>query len=267
MKRAYTQIQFTPIKHEILSPPSNCQRMPPFNINRNQPPIRRNGSGEDAGFLVDHPARLLITGRSTSGKSTFAVGFICRRMLRQVRRCYAICPTFYSQSTLGGLRKVQGAFQRKDVFTAPSNDAFEYIFKQQRRFPYPALLFIDDVADSACTNVGSKGAFAKLCIQAPHINLTIVAIFQGLTQCSKAMRLNTEGLIAFMPDSEDEVNQIIKEFNPWGFRLGGKKLLRAKLEETWQTERFAFFWKTKFHPLTNPLPRTRLFAGMSREIF
>lgn len=220
----------------------------------------------NAGQLIIHPARLLIIGRSTSGKSTFAVSLIQRFIFRQVRRCYAICPTFYTQPTLYPLRQVQGAFRRKDIFSSASDDAFRFIFDQQRRFPYPALLFIDDVADAHCTNIGSKGAFAKLCIQAPHINLTIVAIFQGLTQCSKAMRINTEGLIAFMPDSEDEVNQITKEFNPWGFQLGGKKLLRTRLEETWKNERFAFFWKTKFNPITNPLPRTRLFAGMSREI-
>ncbi len=213
-----------------------------------------------------HPTRILIAGRSTSGKTTLAVQLVTRHMLRGLRRCYAVCPTFYSQPALKPLRLIKGGFQHKDVFLDPSNEAFDYVLEQQRAYRTPALLFVDDAAADSCTNAGSKGSFARLCIMAPHLNLTIVSIFQALKQCTLAMRTNCEILVSFQPNGVREVECILEEFNPFPSAVDSKKRVKAMLTQAWTQYRYAIIIKTAFHPLFNPMPRMKFYAGTQHEI-
>lgn len=207
---------------------------------------------------ISHPYRLLIAGRSTSGKTTLAVELILQQLLRQVRRCYAVCPSFFIQQTLEPLRRVRGAFQRRDVFTNVSNEAFEKIFETQRQFKTPALLFLDDAAAEYCTNAGSKGPFARLCIQSSHLNLSVVAIFQGITQACKPLRYNCEGVIVFMPNGERETKTIIEEFNIDSSNPGMRKMMLQALNVAWMEHRFAFIHKS--------FPQARFYAGFTKQI-
>lgn len=145
---------------------------------------------------IQHPVRLLIYGRSTCGKTTLAVDIICQQLMKGVQRVFAVCPTFWQQPQLYRLHQIPDCFNDKNVFTTVREAVFTYIFRVCQESPeIPTLLLVDDAAAERCTNVGNKGAFANLCIMSPHLNLSIVGIFQRMKAASPAFRDNCEGII------------------------------------------------------------------------
>lgn len=199
---------------------------------------------------INHPVRLGLAGRSTMGKTTLAVDIICERLIKQVHRCFAVCPTFWDQPALARLRSIPGAFTKKNVFTRVDDTVFEFIYQQLKRNPAPTLLFVDDAAAEAATNKGNKGSFSRLCLASPHLNLTIVGCFQRFTACSPAFRDNAEGLIAFAPTKTLDVDTIVKEFNPCPARKNNKDIVSKALQYAWDApDMFAFIWRVKRGPV------------------
>lgn len=180
------------------------------------------------------------------GKTTLAVDLICTKIIKSVNRCYAVCPTWYQQPALERLRGIPGAFPKKNVFSIASNEVFDYIFKQVDMARAPTFLFVDDSAAESSTNQGNKGAFARLCLAAPHLNLSIFGCFQRLTSCSPALRDNCEGLISFVPTKTQDVVTITTEFNPRPAHEKNRKIVMQLLEHAWADARYCFIWREAF---------------------
>lgn len=196
-----------------------------------------------------HPFRLIVTGRSTMGKTTLSVDIILAKILKSVNRCFAVCPTFWEQPALKRLRQIPGAFTKKTVFTKVDDNVFEFIYQQLSRNPAPTLLFVDDAAAEAATNKGNKGSFSRLCLAAPHLNLTIVGCFQRLTSASPAFRDNAEGLISFVPTKLLDVDTIVKEFNPCPATKNSKDIVSKALQYAWNESMYALIWRVKRGPV------------------
>lgn len=195
---------------------------------------------------IKHPVRLIFTGRSTMGKTTLAVDLICNSLFSQVRRCFAVCPTFWTQPALKPLRDVEGAFKKKHVFTQVSDQVFDYIYQQIVKKPAPTLIFIDDAAAEVSTNKGNKGSFSRLCIACNHIDTSMIGIFQRLSSASPALRDNAEGLISFVPTKIQDVQIIYNEFNPAPANIKSKEVVYAALLEAWKNARFCFIWREAY---------------------
>lgn len=180
------------------------------------------------------------------GKTTLAVEIITKYILKHVRRCFAVCPTFADQPSLLPLRQVPHAFTNQTVFLIPSDEVFEHIYRILVKRPAPTLLFVDDAAAESATNKGNKGAFSRLCLAAPHLHLYIVGCFQRLTSASPAYRDNTEGLISFVPSKMQDVETIIQEFNPSPAHPQSKLIVKEALTQAWDCARFAFIWREAF---------------------
>lgn len=196
-----------------------------------------------------HPFRLIVTGRSTMGKTTLSVDIILAKVIKSVNRCFAVCPTFWEQPALKRLRQIPGAFTKKTVFTRVDDNVFEFIYQQLSRNPAPTLLFVDDAAAEAATNKGNKGSFSRLCLAAPHLNLTIVGCFQRLTSASPAFRDNAEGLITFVPTKLLDVDTIVKEFNPCPATKNSKDIVSKALQYAWDESMYALIWRVKRGPV------------------
>ncbi len=225
---------------------------------RSEPIPLTNHLGE-ASKNFQHPFRLIITGRSTMGKTTLGVDIIRAKILKDVTRCFAVCPTWYQQSALLPLRQINGAFTRKTVFTRVDDGVFEFIFRELNRNPAPTLLFVDDAAAEASVNKGNKGAFSRLCLAAPHLNLTIVGCFQRLTAASPALRDNAEGLISFQPTKILDVDTIVKEFNPCPARKKSKDIVSQALSFAWDKAMYATIWRVKRGPV-------HFFSGLDDQV-
>jgi hypothetical protein len=199
-----------------------------------------------AALKIKHPYRLLITGRSTMGKTTLAIDIIINRLMRGIRRCFAVCPTWYDQDTLAPLRAIEGAFPKQNVFTKVSDKVFEHIYRICKMEPAPTLIFLDDAAAEASTNKGSKGAFARLALSCNHNNISMVGIFQRLTQASPAFRDNAEGIISFIPSKTLDVEIIQDEFNPCPASRSSKERVYKALDLAWNHARFCFIHRERF---------------------
>lgn len=204
-----------------------------------------NELGEATKKII-HPCRVILSGRSTMGKTTLAVDIICNNILKDVGRCFAVCPTWYQQPSLKRLRDIPHAFPKKNVFSLANDPVFDFIFKQCDNDRIPTFLFVDDSAAESSTNKGNKGSFARLCLASPHLNLSIFGCFQRLTSCSPAFRDNCEGLISFIPSKMLDVNTIIQEFNPCPSNKNTKDIVRAALTTCWEKARFCFIWREAF---------------------
>ena len=205
-----------------------------------------NYIGEHA-KVIRHPYRLLITGRSTLGKTTLATQVMCHLLLCDVKRIFVCCPTFNMQDTLKEFRNVPGAFTKDNVFTNVDEEAFDTISEIIEKTPdIPTLLFVDDSGSERSTNRGSKGSFARLCIAAPHLNLSIVGVFQYMKMVTNQMRYNCEGLVSFIPCSIFDVDYIYQEFNPCATDADSKKVVRAALRKAYEERRFCFISREKW---------------------
>lgn len=196
--------------------------------------------------IIKHPCRIILTGRSTMGKTTLAVDIICSQMMSQVRRCFAVCPTWYEQPALKRLRAIEGAFPKKRVFTEVNDMVFNSIYNILRKDRAPTLIYVDDAAAEQATNKGNKGAFSRLCIACNHMNTSMFGIFQRLSSCSPALRDNAEGLISFIPTKIMDIDVIWKEFNPCPANRKSQDVVRRALTEVWTESRFCFIWREAF---------------------
>lgn len=180
------------------------------------------------------------------GKTTLCVDIICTQLMHQVQRCIAVCCTWYQQPSLKRLRDIPHAFPKHHVFTQATDQVFDRIFKILDRDKIPTLLYVDDAAAESATNKGNKGPFARLCLAAPHLNLSIVGCFQRLTQCSPAFRDNAECLIPFISSRVSDVDTLCQEFNPSPTSPVARKIVCQALEHAWQEARFAFIFRESF---------------------
>lgn len=196
---------------------------------------------------ITHPTRVILSGRSTLGKTTLAVDIICLQLMHSVRRCFAVCPTFWRQNALLPLRAIPGAFHKKNVFTQNIPQAFDRIYNTlvREKTSIPTLLFVDDVAGDYSTNMGNKGTFAKLCTESPHFNLSIVGCFQQLIQAAPPFRHNAECLISFAPTRTSCVRIIKDEFNPCPADPLSEKKVRDALNHIWDNGNYCFLFKEK----------------------
>lgn len=196
--------------------------------------------------LIQHPTRVLVCGRSTMGKTTLCVDIILSQLMHSVKRCFAVCPTFWQQPALQRLRDVKGAFPKQHVYTTVHDNIFTTLFRIMDRDHIPTLLYVDDAAAEASTNKGNKGAFARLCIAAPHLNLSIVGCFQRPTMCTVALRDNAECFISFITSRLQDVDLIIKELNPSPASPVKGADVRAALDYAWKNARFCFIYREAF---------------------
>jgi hypothetical protein len=213
-----------------------------------------------AAKLLNHPVRLIVTGRSTVGKTTLCVDVICEKIIKNVKRVFAVCPTFWEQAALSRLHQIPNCFNNKNVFTEVNDEVFEKIYEELSKNNIPTLLFVDDAAADKATNSGNKGAFSKLCLAAPHLNLTIVGCFQRLTACSPAFRDNTEALVSFIASKQQDADTVVKEFNPFPNDRTKDKYVRAALQLGWDTDRFTFIYREPF------VGKVHFYSGFKKKI-
>jgi hypothetical protein len=194
------------------------------------------------------------------GKTTLAVDIIISQIIPSVRRIFVVCPTFWQQPAFSRLHRIKGAFGKNNVFTKVGEPVFERIFAVLNSVRAPTLLIVDDAAAEASTNKGNKGAFSRLCLASPHLNLTIVGCFQRLTSCSPALRDNAEGLISFIPTKIIDVDTIYREFNPSPADCQSRGIVYDALQIAWESSRFAFIWRENFTGIV------KYFCGFNGQI-
>jgi energy-coupling factor transporter ATP-binding protein EcfA2 len=232
--------------------------------------------------LLEHPFRLLITGRSGYGKTTLATQ-LALILEDQFDEILIVAPkvsrsdtidhlfgtgkvTFAHSNPFEGLALAKQFIEDKrdaieEMNRNPPNQTLralgflpEYKPKRQPNF----LLFIDDVAsEKGVKSRDRTSALDRTSIISRHLNVSIIGIFQQILTGTLSFRKNAEALIAFPSNDMDDTKTLVKEWNPNSELTmpQGRRLF----QKAWNRNLFLFIYSP-------PRDRSRYFIGFQEEI-
>lgn len=170
---------------------------------------------------IQHPFRLLITGKAKSGKTTLCVKKINENIRPRVQRLIVVCPTWESQKVFDPIRDMVKS--ERDVFSPFSAKIFEKIYEQLQQQlkialekglpPIETCLLIDDMAGTKDVHGGRQTPFGQIAIQASHLHCSIFTMTQSPKAISPMFRENLDGVIAFIPQSRRDRDWLYEEYN------------------------------------------------------
>lgn len=152
--------------------------------------------------LINHPFRVLVIGKSQSGKTTLGVK-VAEWLIPQVDETYVVSPTFEFQPTWAPIRKyVTVAHDGPDaVFTALykaiKNSMGDEEHKIGTKVETRRLLICDDVSYEKTLNLGNKGIFNGFAYNAVWWNLSILVMVHKTTNIGAGLKENCDALIIF----------------------------------------------------------------------
>ncbi len=187
------------------------------------------------GPLIVHPSRLLISGRSRMGKTTFAVKLICQQFRRIVDRIIIVCPTYNIQDTFDPIRKL---VQPCDVYTRATKEDFVLIYKSIKKIQefnkskgnamQRILILVDDMAGTPALHGSRISPFAHLSIQTPHWSTSMIVITQQPTNVSPSFRDNAEAIVVFPSEGVLEVEWLYRCYSSLMMNEGDMKRIILK---------------------------------------
>jgi hypothetical protein len=169
---------------------------------------------------MKHPCRVLITGKSQTGKTTEAVDLIKTQFAKQTDIFIAICPTFRFQKTYDPIRHL---VRDACIYTDMGKDIMERVYKHikelitkshENKLPPPRIcLIIDDCAGTGLIHGNRRGTFSNLSVQSTWWNLSIIAITQQPSSIDPNFRDNAEHILVFPSEREDDLTWLKKSYN------------------------------------------------------
>ncbi len=170
-----------------------------------------------------HPSRILVTGRSGSGKTTTVVDLInrvYRVLLGENGRLIVVSSTWYEQPLFNSIRDMVKS--EKDVYIYPKKKMFVEIlnklkletnlFREKGLPPLNSLILVDDFSGTNEIHSPHSG-ISNLSVMSNHQNLSMIVISQQPAQTCNAFRQNVNALIAYPPTSMAGFTMLFSEFN------------------------------------------------------
>lgn len=178
---------------------------------------------------IKHPCRILVSGRSQSGKTTLASD-ILMWLHPQVDIIILCSPTQAYQKTWikvedyinYRVEKPQEAFDIVDGITEKEGNSKR------------VLLVMDDISYEQVMNTGNKGTISKLSYNAIWLNITLLVVCHKTHNISNSVRENLEHYIQFRTTSPTELDEVADNFNifksPVIFKQVYHKLITDEIE-------------------------------------
>jgi len=160
---------------------------------------------------IHHPARILILGRSLSGKTTLAVKLV-QWLLGEVD-CIIICsPTFEAQTTWEPISPFVDKLFDETNGGAEAATHYVYIQAKKSQFSKRILLIFDDVSWDPKMNTGSMGPLARLAFNAMHMNISLICVSHRTATITNSVRESADFLFLFNAQSDNEITDLSKTF-------------------------------------------------------
>jgi len=162
------------------------------------------------------------------GKTTLLVDIIKSYYKKLVTRILVVCPTFDVQDTFDPIRRMVPPF---NWFKGDDENTFADIFDIIRFNPEPTLIVVDDMSGTKAIHGNRKGHFANLAIAVTHWNTSLFVITHQPTSVSPNMRDNTENIIIFPSEGEDDVKWLKRAYTTIAMN---KKLMEEMIALAWR---------------------------------
>lgn len=167
---------------------------------------------------INHPARILIVGKSQSGKTTLAVDVI-KALIPQVDEVWMCSPTYKFQPTFDPIRDDVKLFHSNlnVVLRTLKANLRDGIANEKhvtgKKMETKRLLILDDVSYEQALNTGNKGFLNSLFYNAVWWNISVVVICHKVANVGGGIRENLEHLILFQTVVNKEQEAI---YDNWG---------------------------------------------------
>ena len=156
--------------------------------------------------IPDKPFRMIISGRSGCGKTTLMMKLIKPSIeMKRYDEIVIVCPSYsfdpaYNMINSHGIRKMKATVCSKNLIR---------LLLKVCQIKKKRLIIFDDCMGTEGIN---SREFQKLIIMARHLSTSIIATTQKVTGMPTTMRTNTEMMIAFKTDNEQEIKTLYDNF-------------------------------------------------------
>jgi len=181
-------------------------------------------------IIPKHPFRLILTGRSGSGKSNLLVNLMKKSIFYgrtdpsdEKSGYFDLVFLFSPTAGIGDDLVAHLDIPSQRIYTDPSTylARLNHIFETQDALiksggiaKSPKILCIFDDIQSA-TKFMNSDAFTKLFIAGRHSNISIIVAIQSWTRLPRVLRLQASNIMLF-PSSNSEVELLADEYTPPG---------------------------------------------------
>jgi hypothetical protein len=167
--------------------------------------------------LPKPPFRFIFVARSQQGKTTLLIKLLFNCWIKKFNKIFIFCPTYKTDKKWGVIDKYIKSGQVK-VYTTFDIKKVKRIHMEcvkivENNPDYHSLIIFDDCTGRPDYKVDNdKGYLNILSCSGNHANISQIHCIQKLTQISRTMRLQTEGLITFHIQNQTELKALHCEF-------------------------------------------------------
>jgi hypothetical protein len=191
------------------------------------------------------PCRGIIMGRCGSGKTPTLVRLIAHHLRGSFDRTVVICPSFWNQSNKFTKKKtfeplfplVKG---KRDVITDVTEENVRRMIRQimsihnqceasGKKSPRTVIL-MDDLSGTKFYNSGRISTLSSFVVQCTHFNCSLFAITQQPTFLTPSFRDNSELIISFPSNRQQDMELLLKEYRQIGL---SKKRMKEIIQTAW----------------------------------
>lgn len=177
--------------------------------------------------LFSHPCRVIIGGRSTTGKTTQVIKLFHSVFKFVDARRFLICPSYLLDPKW---RTVDGDLRNDDkVFTEYNDYIINWLsreIKNRAENGLNSVLILDDITRAARTGGQSEKRLNRIIANAIWLKCTIIYSVQSMVHTTVDMRQNADYLIMFRTENNRELDSIYECFGV-GSKKDFKKLMRV----------------------------------------
>lgn len=155
------------------------------------------------------PLRIIVTGKTNTGKSFYVEHGILRYMKHSLDRLYIICPTS-TEEDFAHLTKKKRIFTEYDPMIIQIIIAKQKKRRDKKKPPLSVMVWLDDLAGMVNKN---DPMIKALFTQGRHYDISVIFVTQKFNLTDSSLRVNADYIICTQVNSAKEIKSIRDEYS------------------------------------------------------